>query len=156
MFLKGSKSSKDAKGLLAIAGVNVAGLAMAGAEENEDIPNGSLLVKAEPDTGAMNGLLLFSGTGGELFIMFSRGGKAGGAAKIGVVTGGGATLGVAGCDDDDSAALGSNSSSCKSSSVKLSRVMPPKSTCEDVVDSSKQMSSLADLMLFVLIDDVSD
>ena len=36
MFLKGSKSSRDAKGL----GLT-AGLAMAGAEENEVIPNGS-------------------------------------------------------------------------------------------------------------------
>lgn len=126
MFLKGSKSSKDAKGLVATAGVNVAGLAMAGAEEKEDIPKGSLLVVVKSEeTGAINGLLLFSGTG-ELFLSkLSLGGKAGGGAtRIGPTGAGATTVGAV----VDSVARGSNSSSFKSSSVKLSNVMPPKST----------------------------
>jgi len=76
MFLKGSKSSRDAKGL----GLT-AGLAMAGAEENEVIPNGSSF---NPEL-VLKGLLLFSGTG-EIFLN-SLGGNAGGGTKTGADVG---------------------------------------------------------------------
>jgi len=59
---------------------------MAGAEENEVIPNGS----SNPELAlkvSLNGLLLFSGTG-EIFLN-SLGGKAGGgtSSDVGVVVG---------------------------------------------------------------------
>ncbi len=114
MFLNGSKSSNvDAK-LDTLVGK---GLSMAGVEENEAMPKGS--AAPDPTTfvgGKLNGLLLFSGTG-DVFLN-SLGGNAGGA-KIGGVEGTTAIF-WAGAGDEGSAARGSNSSSCKSSRVKLS------------------------------------
>ena len=127
MFLKGSKSSKDAKGLLDTT--LVIGLAMAGVEENEDIPKGSSRPGIPLDgAGVIKGLLLFSvGVGGALD---SRGGSAGGGNKTGAGAG--------------SAARGSKSSSWKSPKVRFSKLIPPKSTWELEEESSRQMSSLAD------------
>jgi len=80
MFLKGSKSSRDAKGW----GLT-AGLAMAGAEENVLIPNGSSFNPELVLKLSLNGLLLFSGTGETL--LNSRGGKAGGGTRaVGAAT----------------------------------------------------------------------
>jgi len=93
---------------------------MAGEEEVKDaIPKGSLEFLYRLDSlGLTKGLLLFSAAGNGDFFSNSRGGKAGG--------GGGRTASTELWML--SGARGSKSSSFISSRVKLSRVIPPKST----------------------------